>query len=708
MLAGGTPGTEPGPVDQNGAATAAVQVYSTQKGFVSSALSLTTPREGHTATLLPDGTVLFAGGMSSGNSLSSAEVYEAVGLVSVPSPTPLHIPRRDHRATLLPNGRVLLTGGVDQTLHVISTTETFDPSTGSFTLGEMLVARFRHSATMLVTGQVLLAGGDGGVSAELYDPVTGTSVSTGQLTTSRIGHTATLLPDGRVLIAGGVRTPTAPDAEIYDPVKGAFQPLLPNAGINVKDAATATLLRDGRVLLLGASSATLYQPSLGTFYPPHDKTRSLSRGSFSATLVPDGRVVVAGGSVAGIGGYPAKAVAQDVGVVEIFDPVFGRFTFGAPMAGGPRTATLLMSGRVLFAGYAAGAQLYDPLSNQFDDVGTLAGPASQIGETATLLPSGDVFLAGGVTENGNFVPFATLWHVFPSPTEAGTTQAPFAPKLETGPVAAVVGQALTLKGQGLSGMSSATGDGSNASPTSFPVAVWLATEGGAPEYGRLAPWSANHATWIPPASPFRGLGLLFVVTNGVPSNGVPILLRADPPPTPCDTKNDCASSVCADGVCCDRPCTRCEACSTLVKGQGADGICGPIAVGHDPHGVCMSPFVCDGIGHCAVAACDGGPTLDLQDGTHEDCTPYRCSTATNRCLETCASNLDCVPDRSCTADGHCGPRIEQDDLPGCSIPMGKEPLPDLRRAFVVAILVLAFRRRTRRRRDHDGSGDLGA
>jgi WD40 repeat protein len=711
MLAGGNLGTKPGPDNGDATKDGSVSLYSSQKGFVPSVLSLTTGREGHTATLLADGTLLFAGGTSmAGSVMNSAEVYTAFDFVSVPSPMPLHIPRKDHRATLLPNGRVLLTGGVDGTGQLTSTTETFDPSTGSLTLGKMLDARARHSATMLVTGQVLLAGGACGPTAELYDPVTGTSVFTGHLTTPRTGHAATLLPDGRVLVAGGT-TLTSPDAEIYDPVKGTFE-LLSTPGVRLYDAETATLLRDGRVLILGASSSTLFDPSKlndpsqnGFKAGPQKAERQL----FSATLVPDGRVIVSGGQILVLTGGDLGDLAHigsaPVNPVEIFDPVTDSFTFGAQAEAGPATATLLMSGRVLFAGYQGftgyqpGAMLYDPLTDHYDDMGMNSGPSRVRGETATLLPSGDVLLAGGVTHAltnpspETFIAVPTLWHAIPSPAEAGTTPTPFAPTLVTGPGTVVIGQTLTLEGQGFTGMSSATGDGSNASPTSFPVSVWLPTEGGVPEYGFLSSWSAGHATWTPPASVFRGLGLLFVVTNGVPSNAAPILVRPEPIAKPCETDNDCVSSVCLDGVCCERPCSACESCSAKGKGHGVDGICGPALAGPDLRGVC---FACDGMGHCAPGVCDGGHRLTLRDGSHQDCAPYRCSTTTNRCLDACASNFDCSEGSACAADGHCGARLEPGASPGCSATRAEGA--GIRRAFMVAILVLSFGRRTRRRR----------
>src|SRR5215469_17668103 len=72
--------------------------------------NLTVPREFHTATLLPDGRVLIAGGFSFGNgpfsTWDSAEIYDrtANAFVSIGSMTAA---RQMHTATLLPDGKVL-------------------------------------------------------------------------------------------------------------------------------------------------------------------------------------------------------------------------------------------------------------------------------------------------------------------------------------------------------------------------------------------------------------------------------------------------------------------------------------------------------------------------------------------------------------------------------------------------------------------------
>jgi hypothetical protein len=90
--------------------------------------------------------------------------------------------RQAQTATLLPDGRVLIAGGLQQsasTWDQLSSTELYDPGTGAFSpRGSMGDARYEGTATLLVDGRVLIAGGteitnSGGVgltSAVLYEP----------------------------------------------------------------------------------------------------------------------------------------------------------------------------------------------------------------------------------------------------------------------------------------------------------------------------------------------------------------------------------------------------------------------------------------------------------------------------------------------------------------------------------------------------------
>src|SRR5215469_7109893 len=91
--------------------------------------SLGTARASHTATLLPSGQVLVAGGFN-GGSLSSAELYNpATGSWS--STGSLGTPRDSHTATLLPSGKVLIVGG-EFNGGSLSSAELYNPATGSW------------------------------------------------------------------------------------------------------------------------------------------------------------------------------------------------------------------------------------------------------------------------------------------------------------------------------------------------------------------------------------------------------------------------------------------------------------------------------------------------------------------------------------------------------------------------------------------------
>jgi hypothetical protein len=109
-----------------------------------------------------------------------------------------------HTATVLPDGSVLIVGGVDVQGALVATAERFDPRAGTFTPLEHVAftPRARHSATLLTDGRVLLAGGDvapGGLAAELWTPGEASTYATGTPPgrVRRPSH-ATMLPDGRV------------------------------------------------------------------------------------------------------------------------------------------------------------------------------------------------------------------------------------------------------------------------------------------------------------------------------------------------------------------------------------------------------------------------------------------------------------------------------------------------------------------------------
>jgi len=190
------------------------ELYNPASGMWADMGALETGRVFHTATLLKNGKVLVAGGsgnmvLSFGSAFSSVELYDPASGKWTPTGNMIAA-REGHTATLLPDGRVLVAGGMAYTTNLLSSCELYDPVTGKWVpTGALKTARMGHTATLLSDGKVLVAGGvkshvlDPASSAELYDPATGKWSATGGLKTGRLMQTATLLPDGRVLIAGG-------------------------------------------------------------------------------------------------------------------------------------------------------------------------------------------------------------------------------------------------------------------------------------------------------------------------------------------------------------------------------------------------------------------------------------------------------------------------------------------------------------------------
>jgi len=166
----------------------------------------------HTATLLPNGLVLVAGGVGCNSAglghCGPSELYDPTTRTWRDTGS-LRRARWDHTATLLPNGQVLVAGGIVELFSTYTASaELYDPATGVWTAtGSMTTKRGVQTATLLPNGQVLVAGGRDGdtffTSAELYDSATGMWTATGSMATPRFVHTATLLPDGQVLVAGG-------------------------------------------------------------------------------------------------------------------------------------------------------------------------------------------------------------------------------------------------------------------------------------------------------------------------------------------------------------------------------------------------------------------------------------------------------------------------------------------------------------------------
>lgn len=324
------------------------------------------------------------------------------------------VPRFGHTATLLRNGKVLIAGGMSGNGIFLASAELYDFSKGQFiAAGNPQVTRgYGSTATLLPSGKVLIAGGYNGSScnrtAELYDPATNTFTLTGSMAAPRCSAIAVLLQNGHVLITGGDqsrgdRDPAA-SAEIYDPSTGRFT--LTGSMRTPRDYFAAVVMRDGRVLVAGGSSegqhpdtkveatAEVYDPRTGRFSPTGNMTTP--RDKFGMALLPGGKVFI-------VGGQADSPFGQSLSSTDIYDSASGHFSPGPSMQFRrfklPYGVVALPNGEILVAGGANRPELYDSASNSFRPT-TGTELDRFYFSTATVLPTGEVLLAGGYGGRG--------------------------------------------------------------------------------------------------------------------------------------------------------------------------------------------------------------------------------------------------------------------------------------------------------------------
>jgi len=290
--------------------------------------------------------------------------------------------RAFHTATLLPGGKVLVAGGcetygglIKSCMTVTASAELYNPATRIWTkTGQMKTARMGHTATLLPSGKVLVSGGctepnssgfykctKSTSQAELYDPARGKWSTTGPMAFSRTVHSATLIPAGppsacapncgKVLVVGNSLETfngfTTVAAELYDSNSGTWA----QTGTPPEQPAccfvSTALLKDQRALMINQAlgSTAIFNPKDGAW--AEAAADAIARGAVGVSVLKDGSVLVSGGFTQDGNGAGSPSA-------ERFDP--GVAGSGRPpsASGSWRPAARMMIGRAAQASVQLG------------------------------------------------------------------------------------------------------------------------------------------------------------------------------------------------------------------------------------------------------------------------------------------------------------------------------------------------------------------
>jgi hypothetical protein len=329
---------------------------------------------------------------------------------------PISPPQLEAHSTIAVTETRLLIGGGLTALDVASDRGfvlAYDPAKHAVETkpaGKMVEARFAHTATLLGSGKILVAGGESieiRSSAELADPMTGTSMLTAPMKERRSRHAAALLASGKVLVVGGGASGVIGDvssSELLDPATNTWSDGPVMSGGHA--FATATTLTDGRVVVVGGlrPNTDVYDPATNTFARAGNLLET--RVGHVAVLLPSGKVLVAGGYVKP---PPSAEVTRSA---EVFDPATKMWTRlpDMPTPRGNATATRLQNGLIMVAGGRVEltplnyVDFYDEKTNTWSSGSPMVLPHAL--HTANAMPNGDVIVMGSASGE-IFTPIAT-------------------------------------------------------------------------------------------------------------------------------------------------------------------------------------------------------------------------------------------------------------------------------------------------------------
>ncbi|WP_413582326.1 Kelch repeat-containing protein [Bdellovibrio sp. HCB288] len=410
-----------GGLDGAFAKTATTAIYNPASNSWSTGPSIAIPRVGHSSHLLPNGKVIIIGGAAHPTTSAPTEKTEIFDPATNQWTYGPDLPTAvsEFSSVTLSDNTILILGGLTTAAATsITTVQAYNPSTNSFTTkAPMTLGRYQAAAAVLPSGNVLLTGGwasTGSMTAttEIYNVTANTWSAGPSLSANRRAHGAISLPSGKILVTSGVTNLTFPSipaktSEIYDQATNSWSmdPIAIEAGHSL---GTLLKLPDGKILIAGggdpdytgAVTETYIEGQLSGIAWIGSTPLLGGRVGNTTTLMKNGKILFTGGQLL------AEAAALTE-TTAIYDPVTNTMTAGPNMAHDRtyHSATLLPSGKVFIAGgmslsvgISSTGEIYDPVMNTLTPV-TL--PVDRYFHTSLVLPNGKLLITGGLDGGGN-------------------------------------------------------------------------------------------------------------------------------------------------------------------------------------------------------------------------------------------------------------------------------------------------------------------
>ncbi len=332
-----------------------------------------------------------------------------------------------HTSTYISQNNSVLIAGGDLSATALISTEQYIVATGCFQTGlNMPRARYSHTADILpaFSDYILFAGGAGtsGILsvADLFNPFTGNTLTI-SLTAARYAHQSALFGTSQLVLIGGMNSTgqlNTADAMFSGSTSTFFSSANTMTVPRLSHTATRLGNNSGIVLIVGgqyyATSELYYSASNVFFFLGAGGTMSAARAFHTATYIPSlDQVLITGGC------YDGWNYLNTMSLFDVATLSFITITSTMSTKRSWHTATLLPNGQVLIAGgnnntlASSSCDLVDPANNY------LTTPAGNLNigrfqHTATLIPdnsTGTVLICGGTTTGLNVLNTCELYVV---------------------------------------------------------------------------------------------------------------------------------------------------------------------------------------------------------------------------------------------------------------------------------------------------------